>query len=171
MLKLSNENLMFDLPELNKFRIGDKVMADACEKHDRFEGVVVGIEMRKLGNYYFKQDITILSEGSLVDGFKPSDLRKLEAEEATPLPYPNELTGDLKTVLSKMLWETGPLAEILRAGSDTIPHRAEDEQAHVLHWLIKLLLKHGEDYRTVAIEHLRFCDALRIANRDGGTTA
>ncbi|WP_421405503.1 hypothetical protein [Agrobacterium fabrum] len=171
MLKLSNENLMFDLPELNKFRIGDKVVADACEKHDRFEGVVVGIEMRKLGNYYFKQDITILSEGSLVDGFKPSDLRKLEPEQATPLPYPNELTGDLKTVLSKMLWETGPIAEFLRAGGEKIPNRAEDEQAHVLHWLIKILLKHGDDYRTAAVEHLRKCDAARIANRDGGAAA
>lgn len=79
----------------------------------------------------------------------------------TPLTYPDELTGDLKTVLSKMLWETGQIAELLRAGGEAIPHRAEDEQAHVLHWLIKLLLKHGDDYRTAAVEHLRKCDVAR----------
>lgn len=44
-LKFSPENQIIDAPDLNRFRIGDHVIADECEDCDRHEGVVVGIEI------------------------------------------------------------------------------------------------------------------------------
>lgn len=47
MLKLTRENQIIDLPDLNRFHIGDKVIVDAGADNDRFEGVVIGIEMTR----------------------------------------------------------------------------------------------------------------------------
>lgn len=48
MLKLSHENKIIDLPDLNGFQIGDEVIVDANADYDRFEGVIIGIELRRL---------------------------------------------------------------------------------------------------------------------------
>lgn len=62
--------------------------------------------------------------------------------------WPPELTEDLKEVLGMMLWDTGPLAGLLRAADGKpIPRRAEDEQAFVLHWLVGLVLEHGPEWK------------------------
>lgn len=75
-LTLSAENIHIDAPDLNRFRIGDHVIADACEDCDRHEGVVVGIEFQRLyGSETLVPSITILHAGYLTDGFKPSHLR------------------------------------------------------------------------------------------------
>lgn len=77
MLKLSIENKMLDIEDLNRFKIGDGVIADECAAHDRFEGVIVGIELSRLyGSEILQPNITLLHDGYLTDGFKPSDLRK-----------------------------------------------------------------------------------------------
>ncbi|MBD9519331.1 DUF551 domain-containing protein [Ensifer sp. ENS02] len=77
MLKLSPENKMLDIEDLNRFKIGDEVIAEECSAHDRFEGVIVGIELSRLyGSEILQPDITLLHDGCLTDGFKPSDLRK-----------------------------------------------------------------------------------------------
>lgn len=69
--------------------------------------------------------------------------------------YPRELTDDLRDVLSMMMWNTGPIAHCLRAGGADIPHKAEIEQAHVLHWLTLFVLDHGPEWRAKADERLK----------------
>lgn len=84
MLKLQQENIIIDIPELNRFRIGDLVIADACADFDRHEGIVVGIELQRLhGSSYLVPSITLLHDGYLTDGFKPIDLRTVAPTAAT----------------------------------------------------------------------------------------
>ncbi|MGT2453763.1 hypothetical protein ACU4GI_10880 [Cupriavidus basilensis] len=74
---------------------------------------------------------------------------------ARPAPaYPAEMTPALQEVLSLMLWNTGPIAHVLRTGGAEIRPKAEDEQAHVLHWLIQLALRHDEAWRSRAVAKL-----------------
>lgn len=71
------------------------------------------------------------------------------------MEFPEALTDDLRDVLSTMIWTSGQIAACLRAGGDQIKTRAEDEQAHVLHWLISLALKHGPEWRAKASERIK----------------
>jgi len=78
-LKLDYENTIVHIPDLNGFRIGDRVIADEGDDHDRFEGVVIGIEMRRVyGSDRLEPCITLLHDGCITDEFKPNDLRKVE---------------------------------------------------------------------------------------------
>lgn len=87
MLKLSQENRLIDLPDLNRFRIGDHVIADECADNDRFEGVIVGIELqRTIGGNILKPSITLLHDGYLTDGFEPRHLRKVQPAPPQPKP-------------------------------------------------------------------------------------
>lgn len=89
-------------------------------------------------------------DGALRDhGFRISSTDSSDA-----LSYPTELTDSLFDVLSLMLWHTGPLAHTLRAGGANIKKRAEDEQAHVLHWLIQLAIQHGPAWRQRASDSI-----------------
>lgn len=65
-------------------------------------------------------------------------------------PQQIPFSQDVKDVLSLMMWSTGPIAHVLRAGGEAIPTRAEDEQAHVMHWLLNLVLEHGDGWRDAA---------------------
>lgn len=80
MLKLTQENRIIDLPDLNSFQIGDEVVVEACADYDRFEGVIIGIELRRMhGSTYLAPSITILHDGCITDEFKPMDCRKVSA--------------------------------------------------------------------------------------------
>ncbi len=80
------------------------------------------------------------------------------------LTYPRELTEELRDVLSMMMWHTGTIARALRLGGADIPTKAEDEQAHVLHWLTLLVLEHGSAWSDKADEEVkRICDAYRAS--------
>ena len=70
------------------------------------------------------------------------------------LPYPTEPTDALLDVLGLMLYTTTPIAHALRAAGTDIPKRCEDEQAHVLHWLIQLALQHGAEWRSRAAKSI-----------------
>lgn len=70
------------------------------------------------------------------------------------MDYPKELTPALREVLGMMVFELSPLAPALRAAGHDIKRRAEDEQAHVLHWLIGLALEHGHDWRAKAADEI-----------------
>lgn len=74
--------------------------------------------------------------------------------QAHVLAFPRELTDDLRDILSMMIWTTGPIAHALRAGGVEIKTRAEDEQAHVMHWLITLALEHGSAWREKASDRI-----------------
>ncbi len=86
-LKLQPENTIVDIPDLNRFQIGDHVIVDANADYDRFEGVIIGIELRRMhGSDYLVPSITILHDGCVTDEFKPNDCRKVE------VPAPAELS-------------------------------------------------------------------------------
>jgi hypothetical protein len=69
--------------------------------------------------------------------------------------YPQELTDDLRFILSMMMWTTGPMAQTLRDGGQDIKRKAEEEQAEVMHWLIGLALEHGILWRQKASDRIR----------------
>ncbi|TCQ80012.1 hypothetical protein EDF68_10357 [Ochrobactrum sp. BH3] len=82
-LSLTNENKLIDIPELLSFDIGDEVICDATDDFDRFEGVIIGIELRRVyGSDRLEPCITLLHDGYITDEFKPRDLRKKEASNA-----------------------------------------------------------------------------------------
>ncbi|WP_421440693.1 hypothetical protein [Agrobacterium tumefaciens] len=84
------------------------------------------------------------------------------------MEFPETLSDDLRDALSTMLWTSGQIAACLRAGGDQIKTRAEDEQAHVLHWLISLALKHGPEWRSKASERIKAIrDAAAPAKQEG----
>lgn len=73
----------------------------------------------------------------------------------TPLRiYPDEMTDEIRAVLQLMVWNTGGLARALRIGGEEIETAAEVEQSHVLHWLIKLALDHGDKWRDMVGKRL-----------------
>lgn len=69
--------------------------------------------------------------------------------------YPDTLTPELDEVLGWPNFKCGPFAQIFRLSGFTIQPKAEREQAFVLHWLIKLVLKHGADWQKVAQAELQ----------------
>ena len=70
------------------------------------------------------------------------------------MEYPEEMTPALKNVLMLLIFRTGPIAACLRLDGEDIPHKAEEEQAHVLHWMIRLALEHGPAWSEVVHERL-----------------
>lgn len=85
MVKLTEEHRLVDIPALNRYRIGDKVIVDASADNDRFEGVIIGIELQRLhGSNYLVPSLTLLHDGYTTDGFKPDDCRKVEPDIVRP---------------------------------------------------------------------------------------
>ncbi|WP_321895973.1 hypothetical protein [Paraburkholderia heleia] len=77
------------------------------------------------------------------------------ALEAGPLPtYPDELTTELREVLGWMCFQCISIAQLMREAGIDVKKRAEDEQAHVLHWMVKLVLRHGADWRKAGTRDL-----------------
>lgn len=115
MLKLSDENQLVDLPGLNRFRIGDQVVIEASDKNDRFEGVIVGIELQRLyGSDHLVPSITLLHDGYLTDGFKPVDCHKAD-------PSPSTHTGlDFEDLAHEIL---GELIDEMRSVADAVEIR------------------------------------------------
>jgi|GEM_PF-2124934 len=86
MIDLSSENKLFDIPALNRFRIGDHVVADATADWDRFEGIIVEIELqRQYASSRLQPSITLLHDGCLTDGFLPDQLRKIAPDASAEL--------------------------------------------------------------------------------------
>ena len=69
--------------------------------------------------------------------------------------YPEALTPELDEVLGWPNFKCGGFADAFRAAGFAIPRKAEREQAFVLHWLIKLVMKHGADWQTFARAELQ----------------
>lgn len=91
LLELSQENRLFDIPDLNRFQIGDHVIVDASADNDRFEGVIIGIDLRRVyGSYRLEPSITLLHDGYITDEFKPMDCRKVEPPSPQPIPKVKE---------------------------------------------------------------------------------
>lgn len=64
---------------------------------------------------------------------------------------------EVHAILSLMIFRTGPLAHVLQGHGYPIPCRAEDEQLHVLLWLLGLHRDHGANigWRTAADNYIR----------------
>lgn len=78
-VELQPENALIDIPDLNRFRIGDHVVVDASADNDRFEGVIIGIELRRVyGSTRLVASLTLLHDGYITDEFRPIDCRKVD---------------------------------------------------------------------------------------------
>lgn len=67
----------------------------------------------------------------------------------------NLLTENLddtqRRILGMMPWETGPIAQALRLVERMpIPADPKEEQAVVIHWLLKMYAEHGDRWKRVA---------------------
>jgi hypothetical protein len=96
----------------------------------------------------------------LIRGVLDIEQQRWIAQEWCPLPgdgpvYPEELTPALDEVLGLMNFTTCPIAHAFRAAGEPIPTKTEREQAFVLHWLIKLALRHGDGWRKIAGDRLQ----------------
>jgi hypothetical protein len=69
--------------------------------------------------------------------------------------YPDALSDALRHVLGFPNFKCSPFAHLMRDAGATIKRKAEDEQAVVLHWLIKLVLDHGEKWADAAQEEMK----------------
>lgn len=70
------------------------------------------------------------------------------------LQLPDTMTPAMADALSTMLWTSGTLAQCFRAAGHGIKRRAEDEQAFVLFWSLKLAIEHGDGWRKVAADQI-----------------
>ncbi|OJA64788.1 hypothetical protein BGV70_21130 [Burkholderia ubonensis] len=89
---------------------------------------------------------------------------------AAPRAYPDDLTDTLRHVLGFPNFRCAPYAHLMRDSGDDIDSRSEDEQAHVLHWLVKLVLDHGDRWADVAEVDLNAMRAKARAAHDGEVT-
>ncbi|MCW3699253.1 VRR-NUC domain-containing protein [Burkholderia cenocepacia] len=72
-----------------------------------------------------------------------------------PRIYPDEMSAALRDVLGRPNFWCSPIAHEMRAAGADIKRKAEDEQAHVLHWLVKLVLAYGDSWQEHAAIDLR----------------
>jgi predicted RNase H-like nuclease (RuvC/YqgF family) len=84
------------------------------------------------------------------------------------MTYPEELTPDLREVLGWTCFQCGPIAHAMRAAGMDINPKAEDEQAHALHWMVKLVLKHGAEWRAAGAEDIRGWKAAITVQKEQG---
>ncbi|WP_347467582.1 hypothetical protein [Burkholderia stagnalis] len=83
---------------------------------------------------------------------EPAAAQQLDVE---PLIYPDRMHAALQEVLGMPNFTCAPFAHSMRAAGATIRERSEDEQAAVLHWLTRLVLKHGNGWREHAERDLQ----------------
>ena len=62
------------------------------------------------------------------------------------MQLPDELNDDLRKILGVVCFRAGPIAHRLNRGGMNIPGKAEEEQAAVIFWLLKLYEKHGSKW-------------------------
>ncbi len=95
----------------------------------------------------------------------PTELPAVPCSPSLPLvtgpitidPNDPEVLG----ILSKMCFTCGPIAHIFQKAGYPIPTHAEEEQAHIILWMLGLYRDHGDDWRTKGDAQLR---AMKKAN-------
>lgn len=70
------------------------------------------------------------------------------------MQLPDEMTPAIREALGYANFQCAPIAHRLRAGGADIKRKAEDEQAHVLFWFLKLAIEHGDQWRERAGDEL-----------------
>lgn len=61
-----------------------------------------------------------------------------------------ELNEDIKFILGRPNFWCGAVAPILRQKGYDIPNKSEEEQAHVIHWLLGLYEEYGPEWKEIA---------------------
>lgn len=88
----------------------------------------------------------------------------------TKQPFPEDLPPALAEILGMPNFTAGPIAHAFVAAGLWAPpegrHKAEAEQAFVLHWLVGLYLEHGDDWRPIAGVRIRDVLAIVKDRRD-----
>lgn len=69
-------------------------------------------------------------------------------------PQALELTPELADILGRPCFTLISMAQALRLTGREIPKRAEDEQAHCIHWMLCHYMKHGSEWREHALAEL-----------------
>lgn len=111
MTKLSFEHLTLDVPDLNRFSIGDIVKVNLPDWSNT-EAIVIGIELTRVHGMRdkFEQSITLLHDvDAISDGFKAEDLtivKSVARDYALPRP-----TREYRDEMGDVLWWT-PIGDI-----------------------------------------------------------
>lgn len=66
-----------------------------------------------------------------------------------------ELNEHTSRIFGMMCFEAATYCPALRRSGLEVAHKAEDEQAAVIHWLINLYLGHGEQWEAAANHFLK----------------
>lgn len=66
-----------------------------------------------------------------------------------------ELNDETRWILGRPNFACASLAECLRRMGHEVKHKAEDEQAAAIHWMLGLYEVHGDNWRAVADRLLR----------------
>lgn len=75
---------------------------------------------------------------------------------------------EIRWILSRMIFTTGPIAHIFQAAGQPIPHKAEEEQVAVFIWMIQKYQEHGKDWKERGDEELRALrDSVKITTSEG----
>lgn len=69
------------------------------------------------------------------------------AEQRPALP---PLDDTLRNILGRICFTLIPLVNMLRAGGHEIKHKAEDEQAAAIHWMLGHYFAHGAEWQAAA---------------------
>lgn len=97
-----------------------------------------------MGELLEKEDRTLIA-------YIKSHLKSLTNSGFNPM----ELNEDTIFILGRPNFWCGSIAPALRKAGHEIPRKAEDEQAHVIHWLLSLYEKHGAGWREKANQFLK----------------
>ena len=103
------------------------------------------LEVLTTGLRWYEDNHPEIWNGSDDEALADTEALIKEAEEAMAwhlLP----LDDHLKHILGMICFQCVPFAKILRVDGHDIPHKAEAEQAHVIHWLLGHYLKAGNDW-------------------------
>lgn len=78
--------------------------------------------------------------------------------------YPEELNEDLADILGRPCFTAIHICHLFRRLGTVIEERAEAEQAFMIHWLLKLYLRHGAGWRDEAEKQLKaIVETLRLS--------
>lgn len=74
-------------------------------------------------------------------------------ENVNHIPVP-PLDNEVRWILGRPNFVTGPFADLLRAAGHKIERKCEDEQAYTIHFWLTMYGQHGQEWRRVVDETL-----------------
>ncbi|KWK75750.1 hypothetical protein [Burkholderia ubonensis] len=127
-------------------------------------------ERQRMDLLLIADDMSVSGDAKLADALRSllAPTQQPSGEVPGGRTYPDEMSSALRDVLGRPNFWCGPIAHEMRAAGTEIKAKAEDEQAHVLHWLVKLVLDHGDDWQKHAATDLRAIRKKADAARTGG---